>query len=144
MLCSLLEVNNFLGPAADACLLGRLGYMLTASRLAHLTVILQQRCKNTRAKPTRAAGAAHLYTCWWFYPGWPLSTQFCHICEDRNKEKKKQDQRLRADWQESATCTLALLNVPGLPTGAHMNMDSVCEWRIRRQFVCPHPVWGRL
>ena len=33
---------------------------------------------------------AHLYICWWFYPGWPWLIQSCHTFGDKKKPNKKQ------------------------------------------------------
>lgn len=30
--------------------------------------------------------ATYLYIYWWFYPGWPWSTQSCHTFQDREQE----------------------------------------------------------
>lgn len=34
----------------------------------------------------RSKGRTYLYIYWWFYPGWPWSTQSCHTFQDRKQE----------------------------------------------------------
>lgn len=106
------KTNNVLGRCRRFPVTVMLSYML---HVVHLTVI-QQEHKD-----------AHLYICWWFYPGWPWLTQFFHICEDRKKEN--QDQWLQADSLESTVCMSASPGVPRLPTGAHTNTYALCQFR---------------